>query len=120
MLVSAHSKPISLDEVLQRNVDSIPQSRVAKPKEIASLTIGGNVDDAAASRPHSLHCGAAEVEHTVDIGVERQAPIVIRGFEGASTPNDPGAVHQDVDLSEQLTTWSVKAESATSPSINSA
>lgn len=39
MLVSAHSKPVTLDEVLQRNVDSIPQGRVATPKEIASLTL---------------------------------------------------------------------------------
>ncbi|WP_133254875.1 SDR family NAD(P)-dependent oxidoreductase, partial [Mesorhizobium delmotii] len=39
MLVSAHSKPVSVDEVLQRNIDSIPQGRVATPKEIASLTL---------------------------------------------------------------------------------
>lgn len=39
MLVSAHRKPVSVDEVLQRNVDSIPQGRVAAPKEIASLTL---------------------------------------------------------------------------------
>ncbi|MER8961751.1 SDR family NAD(P)-dependent oxidoreductase [Mesorhizobium sp. M0701] len=39
MLVSAHTKPVSLDEVLQRNVDAIPQGRVATPKEIASLTL---------------------------------------------------------------------------------
>ncbi|WP_287261291.1 SDR family NAD(P)-dependent oxidoreductase [Mesorhizobium sp.] len=39
MLVSAHSKPVTADEVLQRNVGSIPQGRVATPKEIASLTL---------------------------------------------------------------------------------
>ncbi|QKC98870.1 SDR family NAD(P)-dependent oxidoreductase [Mesorhizobium sp. NZP2298] len=39
MLVSAHSKLVSADEVLQRNVDSIPQGRVASPEEIASLTL---------------------------------------------------------------------------------
>ncbi|MEI8702974.1 SDR family NAD(P)-dependent oxidoreductase [Mesorhizobium sp. ISC15] len=39
MLVSAHSKPVNVNAVLQRNVDSIPQGRVATPKEIASLTL---------------------------------------------------------------------------------
>ncbi|MER8841351.1 SDR family oxidoreductase [Mesorhizobium sp. M0913] len=39
MLVSAHSQPVSVDEILQRNVDSIPQGRVATPREIASLTL---------------------------------------------------------------------------------
>ncbi|MER8727755.1 SDR family NAD(P)-dependent oxidoreductase [Mesorhizobium sp. M1027] len=39
MLVSAHSKPVTAAEILQRNVDSIPQGRVATPKEIASLTL---------------------------------------------------------------------------------
>ncbi|MER9120958.1 SDR family oxidoreductase [Mesorhizobium sp. M0954] len=39
MLVSAHHKPVTADEILQRNVDSIPQGRVATPKEIASLTL---------------------------------------------------------------------------------
>ncbi|ESX98057.1 SDR family NAD(P)-dependent oxidoreductase [Mesorhizobium sp. LNJC405B00] len=39
MLVSAHSKPVTADEILQRNIDSIPQGRVATPKEIASLTL---------------------------------------------------------------------------------
>ncbi|MER8407743.1 SDR family oxidoreductase [Mesorhizobium sp. M1307] len=39
MLVSAHDKPVSVDEVLQRNVDAIPQGRVATPQEIASLTL---------------------------------------------------------------------------------
>ncbi|RJT22257.1 SDR family oxidoreductase [Mesorhizobium waimense] len=39
MLVSAHSKPVSPEEILQRNVDAIPQGRVATPKEIASLTL---------------------------------------------------------------------------------
>ncbi|MET2833074.1 SDR family NAD(P)-dependent oxidoreductase [Mesorhizobium shangrilense] len=39
MLVSAHSKPVSIDEVLQRNVDAIPQGRVATPKEIAGLAL---------------------------------------------------------------------------------
>ncbi|MER8581508.1 SDR family oxidoreductase [Mesorhizobium sp. M1423] len=39
MLVSAHSEPVSVDEVLQRHVDSIPQGSVASPKEIARLTV---------------------------------------------------------------------------------
>ncbi|RWO37908.1 SDR family oxidoreductase, partial [Mesorhizobium sp.] len=39
MLVSGHSNPVSVDEVLQRNIDSTPQGRVATPKEIASLTL---------------------------------------------------------------------------------
>ncbi|MEI9415702.1 SDR family NAD(P)-dependent oxidoreductase [Mesorhizobium sp. Cs1321R2N1] len=39
MLVSAHQKPVTAEEILQRNVDSIPQGRVAKPGEIASLTL---------------------------------------------------------------------------------
>ncbi|WP_292385319.1 SDR family NAD(P)-dependent oxidoreductase [Mesorhizobium sp.] len=39
MLVSAHSKPVTTDEVLQGNVHSIPQGRVATPKEVASLTM---------------------------------------------------------------------------------
>ncbi|WP_192258123.1 SDR family NAD(P)-dependent oxidoreductase [Mesorhizobium caraganae] len=39
MLVSAHHKPVTAEEILQRNVDSIPQGRVATPKEIASLTL---------------------------------------------------------------------------------
>lgn len=39
MLVSAHSKPVTTAEIIQRNVDSIPQGRVATPKEIASLTL---------------------------------------------------------------------------------
>lgn len=34
MLVSAHSQPVTADEI-----DSIPQGRVATPKEIASLTL---------------------------------------------------------------------------------
>ncbi|MDX8540700.1 SDR family oxidoreductase [Mesorhizobium abyssinicae] len=39
MLVSAHAKPVTPDEILQRNIDSIPQGRVATPTEIASLTV---------------------------------------------------------------------------------
>ncbi|MER9370644.1 SDR family oxidoreductase [Mesorhizobium sp. M0518] len=39
MLVSAHNKPATADEILQRNTDSIPQGRLATPKEIASLTV---------------------------------------------------------------------------------
>ncbi|TWI16361.1 NAD(P)-dependent dehydrogenase (short-subunit alcohol dehydrogenase family), partial [Mesorhizobium tianshanense] len=39
MLVSGHNKPVSVDEILQRNIDSVPQGRVATPKEIASLTL---------------------------------------------------------------------------------
>ncbi|RWM48395.1 SDR family NAD(P)-dependent oxidoreductase [Mesorhizobium sp.] len=39
MLVSGHNKPVTADEILQRNIDSVPQGRVATPKEIASLTL---------------------------------------------------------------------------------
>ncbi|MER9845288.1 SDR family oxidoreductase [Mesorhizobium australicum] len=39
MLVSAHNKPVSIDEVLQMNIDSTPQGRVATAKEIAGLTL---------------------------------------------------------------------------------
>ncbi|ESZ01973.1 MULTISPECIES: SDR family NAD(P)-dependent oxidoreductase [unclassified Mesorhizobium] len=39
MLVSAHSKRVTAAEILQRNVDLIPQGRVATTKEIASLTL---------------------------------------------------------------------------------
>ncbi|RWQ13061.1 MULTISPECIES: SDR family NAD(P)-dependent oxidoreductase [unclassified Mesorhizobium] len=39
MLVSAHTQPVTAEQILQRNVDSIPQGRVATPKEIASLTV---------------------------------------------------------------------------------
>ncbi|MER8427884.1 SDR family NAD(P)-dependent oxidoreductase [Mesorhizobium sp. M1403] len=39
MLVSAHNTPVAADEILRRNIDSIPQGRVATPKEIASLTV---------------------------------------------------------------------------------
>ncbi|RWI85415.1 MAG: SDR family oxidoreductase [Mesorhizobium sp.] len=39
MLVSAHNTPITASEILQRNIDSIPQGRVATPEEIASLTV---------------------------------------------------------------------------------
>ncbi|QKC86902.1 SDR family oxidoreductase [Mesorhizobium sp. NZP2077] len=39
MLVSAHNEPVTADEILQRNIDSIPQGRVATPSEIASLTV---------------------------------------------------------------------------------
>ncbi|ESX09694.1 MULTISPECIES: SDR family NAD(P)-dependent oxidoreductase [unclassified Mesorhizobium] len=39
MLVSAHNTPVTADEILRRNIDSIPQGRVATPKEIASLTV---------------------------------------------------------------------------------
>ncbi|MEI9425853.1 SDR family NAD(P)-dependent oxidoreductase [Mesorhizobium sp. Cs1299R1N1] len=39
MLVAGHSKPVTADEVLQRNIDSTPRGRVATPKEIACLTL---------------------------------------------------------------------------------
>ncbi|RAZ72957.1 SDR family NAD(P)-dependent oxidoreductase [Mesorhizobium atlanticum] len=39
MLVSAHKTPVTAAGVLQRNIDSNPQGRVATPKEIASLTL---------------------------------------------------------------------------------
>ncbi|MET2831179.1 SDR family NAD(P)-dependent oxidoreductase [Mesorhizobium shangrilense] len=39
MLVSAHRQPATADEIFQRNIDSIPQGRVATPKEIATLTL---------------------------------------------------------------------------------
>ncbi|MER9178274.1 SDR family oxidoreductase [Mesorhizobium sp. M0955] len=39
MLVSAHTKPVTAAEVLQRNIDSSPQGRVAAPAEIASLAL---------------------------------------------------------------------------------
>ncbi|BAV52834.1 Oxidoreductase (plasmid) [Mesorhizobium loti] len=39
MLVSAHNEPVTADEILQRNIDSIPQGRVATPAEVASLTV---------------------------------------------------------------------------------
>ncbi|ESX09704.1 oxidoreductase [Mesorhizobium sp. LSJC265A00] len=39
MLVSAHNEPVTPDEVLQRNIASIPQGRVATPEEIAILTV---------------------------------------------------------------------------------
>ncbi|ANT54544.1 SDR family NAD(P)-dependent oxidoreductase [Mesorhizobium amorphae] len=39
MLVSAHHKPVTAEEILQGNVDSIPQGRVATPVEIASLAL---------------------------------------------------------------------------------
>ncbi|MEI9425958.1 SDR family oxidoreductase, partial [Mesorhizobium sp. Cs1299R1N1] len=37
MLVSAHTQPVTAEEVLQRNRDASPQGRVATPKEVASL-----------------------------------------------------------------------------------
>ncbi|MGX5844736.1 SDR family NAD(P)-dependent oxidoreductase [Mesorhizobium sp. ArgA1] len=46
MLVSAHSKPVSAQEVLQRNRDSTPQGRVAKPSEVASLAVFLSSEDA--------------------------------------------------------------------------
>ncbi|CDX52856.1 Short-chain dehydrogenase/reductase SDR [Mesorhizobium plurifarium] len=39
MLVSAHNKPVTASEILQRNIDSIPQGRVATAEEIGSLTV---------------------------------------------------------------------------------
>ncbi|TIL83523.1 MAG: SDR family oxidoreductase [Mesorhizobium sp.] len=39
MLVSAYNMLISSEEILRRNVDAIPQGRLATPKEIASLTL---------------------------------------------------------------------------------
>lgn len=39
MLVSAHSQPVTANEVLQRNIDSTPQGRVATPREVAGLTL---------------------------------------------------------------------------------
>ncbi|MER9293630.1 SDR family oxidoreductase [Mesorhizobium sp. M0510] len=39
MLVSAHHKPVSAEEVIQRRIETIPQGRVASPQEIASLTV---------------------------------------------------------------------------------
>ncbi|MGX5804423.1 SDR family NAD(P)-dependent oxidoreductase [Bradyrhizobium sp. Arg314] len=39
MLVSAHRTLVTSAEVLQRNIDSSPQGRVATPQEIASLTL---------------------------------------------------------------------------------
>ncbi|MER9726982.1 MULTISPECIES: SDR family NAD(P)-dependent oxidoreductase [unclassified Mesorhizobium] len=39
MLVSAYGKLISSEEILKKNVDAIPQGRLATPKEIASLTL---------------------------------------------------------------------------------
>ncbi|MGX9144706.1 SDR family NAD(P)-dependent oxidoreductase [Mesorhizobium sp. 128a] len=46
MLVSAHSKPVSAQEVLQRNRDSTPQGRVAKASEVASLAVFLSSEDA--------------------------------------------------------------------------
>ncbi|CDX52831.1 hypothetical protein MPL3365_170118 [Mesorhizobium plurifarium] len=63
----------------------------------------GYINDAsAAGFPHRLHRGAAKVEHTAYIGFEYLPPVVIRSVDGASAPNDPGAVDQDVYPSEAL------------------
>lgn len=37
MLVSAHSASVTAEEVLKRNMDAVPQGRVARPDEIAAL-----------------------------------------------------------------------------------
>ncbi|WP_026187625.1 SDR family NAD(P)-dependent oxidoreductase [Ensifer sp. BR816] len=39
MLVSAHQNPVSAEEVLQRNIEAVPQGRVATPDEIAALAM---------------------------------------------------------------------------------
>lgn len=46
MLISGHSAPVTVDEILQRNSSASPQGRVASPKEIAKLAFYLASDDA--------------------------------------------------------------------------
>lgn len=47
MLVSAHNRPVTADEILQRNISAVPQGRVATPKEVANLAFFLASDEAS-------------------------------------------------------------------------